>query len=301
VIEDLQLPLQLTGSTLVRIETAPEGERNAVIQFDDGRLIRVTIRSHMQNIRVRSIMDLDEIVRIIASPPTTPRPTTTTTMVGTAETLLRDVGEPVCRCVVIARTGSTQVAKIIQTLRYSDHLMLTSTMAHCEHCHGFTQHHIIHPVPSNIVQRGIADISITQRRRILDIIGRRDPFHGRELDVPHIDHRFPTIRMGGMIPNIDAMSPDTIESTFQILSRNDNKRKADACVRCVATGRRGCPTGERGEEMFSSGGPTWDPDTPTSGAGAEPGCSGCGWHDVVGFLATTGRTTWAMPTDDDPD
>lgn len=98
-----------------------------------------------------------------------------------------------------------------------------------------------------------------------------------------IDHRLPMIRWGKSedINNIN-MSVEDIVRKFQLLKKdeggNHNLLKSRACERCAKTGKRGFPLGIK---YYYYGTEDWPVSVPPYGMGAEIGCTGCGWYDVI--------------------
>ena len=69
-----------------------------------------------------------------------------------------------------------------------------------------------------------------------------------------------------------------IREKFQLLNAQTNMQKKQSCRECIRTGKRGYPFGIK---FYYFGTEEWNKEIPTTGKGAEKGCVGCGWYDML--------------------
>jgi len=127
------------------------------------------------------------------------------------------------------------------------------------------------------------DIPKKLQMRVRDYYNNEDAIEQRKRKDNQlvVDHRFPKIRRGGIeIVDSTDMSSEDIKEMYQLLKKDDsgnhNKLKAEACIKCFNTGKRGKPLGIN---FYYRGNENWSNEFPPVGEGAKAGCIGCGWYD----------------------
>ncbi len=89
-----------------------------------------------------------------------------------------------------------------------------------------------------------------------------------------VDHRFPFTRHTGQETVNPYMDNRELRHRFQLLSRENNTTKREACEHCKKTGERGKFADIN---YFYAGNQCWNEEIPQ--LGDERGCYGCFWFD----------------------
>lgn len=144
-----------------------------------------------------------------------------------------------------------------------------SKQLYCPNCGKMRSHCKLLSENPTIDEKNRLNITQKQRKRVYDVLGKKDAFTGASIttSTPEIDHKTPfTARLEQDI-NIDNLTDEEIKEHFQILSRHNNLLKDKACKKCKMRGIR--------PEHFNV--KYW-----YEGDGVYKGtCVGCGWHDGV--------------------
>lgn len=177
---------------------------------------------------------------------------------------------------------STNAQKNIEKLRSAGYVIFTGHQE-CNVCGGGGSNSFYRLLPFMNNSRAKAEVVDDKTsQRIFSYLGKKDAITGREYaNYKELlaDHKFPEDRWGNMetvnnsnIPNED------IPKKFQLLTQSENFEKRAACSKCIQTGKR---PKLYGIDFYYEGDENWDENIETTGAGAERGCVGCGWYDVV--------------------
>lgn len=137
-----------------------------------------------------------------------------------------------------------------------------------------------------ITATNAGNISDRLKQRVFDYYNGQDPVLNTELHPRYalVDHRLPMKRWGAWEPpSNDDMSDIELEFVFQLLrnseGQNHNLLKSRACEQCFKTGLR--PPFHGIEFWYDRRGQRWPDGVPPTGRGANEGCRGCGWYDVL--------------------
>ncbi len=143
-----------------------------------------------------------------------------------------------------------------------------------------TTHHLLLPLPRQGIT-GYEQWSPQLRRRIIDLLGRKDVFENsnRNADSLLPDHKFPEIRWDAKVKreSLEDLTDEEIKRDFQLLNNQRNQQKRESCRQCYQSGTR---PNLLGIHFFYEGGANWPPEVPATGKAAESGCVGCPWYDL---------------------
>ena len=120
------------------------------------------------------------------------------------------------------------------------------------------------------------------RKQIFNVHGGVNAYTGEPATTSCLpDHKFPEIRWDKDTPvsNENLKQAEMLEK-FQIVPENINQMKREICRKCFQTGLRGKLNGIK---FFYKGGEEWDSTIPKLGKGAEKGCVGCFWYDMLAW------------------
>lgn len=187
-----------------------------------------------------------------------------------ARILLENINEKVLN--INALPGNSNPAKPLESLRKSGLIILT------EKENGKTYWRLIDGIYSPGFRSEI--IPPATRRKALKLLGYTDALSGVKMSARElvVEHKFPEERWGDKEADTNInMTDDEIRHKFQLLTRQYNMVKREACKECVAYAERQTPFGI---SYFYEGDENWSCEA-SEGADAEDGCVGCGWYDMV--------------------
>lgn len=172
--------------------------------------------------------------------------------------------------------------KNIQNLRDKGFVIVTHRGVQCSRCGQKKACYTLTPVLMN--QKYTAEkIPSNLKKKICEVFDYRDAYTGIknpniEAHIP--DHKFPEDRWDSntAVTNDANMSTEEILEKFQLLNAQTNMQKKQWCSECIRTGKRGYPFGIK---YYYWGSENWDTTIPQNGKGAEKGCVGCGWYDIL--------------------
>ena len=127
---------------------------------------------------------------------------------------------------------------------------------------------------------GYESISPQLRRRIIQVLGNYDAYEGKVRTSGLLpDHKFPEISWDAAVPqdNPDDMSEAEIRAKFQLLDKQRNLEKREACRQVFQTGKLGAIFGI---DYYINGSADWPENIPKTGKESEEGWKLCPWYDI---------------------
>jgi len=183
------------------------------------------------------------------------------------------------KCVYCQLPPNPNWARRVQDIKEFGYTLATNTGIYCEKCRKNTTHLILLRLPRG-QETGYEMWTPKLRNRIIRVLGNHDVYENSKRTSLLPDHKFPEIRWDKDTKeeNSEDMSDDEIRRKFQLLSNQRNQQKREVCRKCFQTGKRGYPFGIK---FFYEGDENWPSNIPKTGKGAEKGCIGCGWYDMM--------------------
>ncbi len=151
---------------------------------------------------------------------------------------------------------------------------------YCDKAKRLKTYDYLTPIPPHTISKRTENIPQETRNQVKRIFNYKDSYTGSTDHSVLPDHKFPEIRWG-VTPDISdnvGLSDEEAQRKFQPLTNRFNLLKKEACKKCFSENKRQFPYGIK---FYYQGGEDWDEAIPKQGPGAEAGCVGCGWYDLL--------------------
>lgn len=185
------------------------------------------------------------------------------------------------KCVDCDLPKNPNWARRIQDLKEFGYTIATDTNRYCNRCKSNKTHLLMLQINRGGNKgNGYESWSLALRKRIINLLNKRDVYENCYSQHCLPDHKFPEIRWDDDTKaiNPDTMTDQEIKEKFQLLSNQRNQQKREVCRACYQTGKRGIAFGI---PYFYKGLAGWDSRIPIKGKEAEKGCIGCAWYDFA--------------------
>lgn len=194
---------------------------------------------------------------------------------------LKEMASPegVCRYCSLVYKESPNPQATVRDLKDKGFYICT-VQRYCEKADKLKTYDFLTPIPPHSLSKRTENIPEETRRQVKRIYHSKDAYSGRTDNSILPDHKFPEIRWGENPELSDNKDLSDIEAKakFQPLSNRFNLMKKEACKKCFAEHIRQYPYGIK---FYYQGAERWDDSIPYTGRGAEAGCVGCGWYDLL--------------------
>ena len=200
---------------------------------------------------------------------------------------IKHIGEWVCSS---CASGSCQPAATYKSLRHEGYIFEETSEGrwdkrlYCPICDKRTTHYKLLSAEPMGSKKKRCNISPTDRKRCLSILGNRDAYTGASVTGKvEIDHKIPFSVLKQDI-KISEITDGEIKKHFQILTPNHNALKEKKCKQCIKSGKRPKFFDSifyyKGDEIYKE-----------HSDGSHP-CVGCGYHDGIKWREEYNKYTY---------